>query len=616
MGDKKNIHKQEICCTFDQITKVDQRVELIVDCHMHIQSNNTAPSPLVWDKNMLLKFTAPSKSTINKLGSFSFAFKLAKEAEIGRDATQQIAEKAVSNCERVFPPNENRLFINMVMPMDMEYGHFDGYFGNKIYTLDSRKRVKWCWFGAIAYPEYKKRDYYLYSSRNPDDKEERKEHLMPENELKLFENFQMQMERTKYAAVKNPFQLMPLYHFDPRRWNDKPKNQLINASGEPGVETANKKTTAPKDEQQGLKDPFSELISSGGMFVGIKMYTALGYMPNDPNLTVLQTLYKTCEDNELPIVCHGTKKGMYTLDKPLFAELLEADYGKREFIKPQIGGYGQGYADLGRTMQANDSNDRIAEQNKANSIKWYNKHYISPRDAWGPVLKKHSKLRICLAHFTGDKSKEYDDNDGWDNWVKWINDNEDKDPGEWFETECKDSWIIQMCELVQNNTNVYTDLSYVLLKDKKKPLAWVLKKYPKLKDRILFGTDWHLVEIDIGYSQFISQNRDVLDSFGEGLWERFTCHNALRFYRLKDIAEDFHAALKSETGGFVKKAEDNKLTATGDRDDEVVEPSKQGALSSDELMSISNGQSELEVFAEKRKKLLLNTRLPTWEMKK
>lgn len=622
--------KQKVCCTFDLQCTVNQRVELIVDSHMHIESNNTAPLPLVWDKSKLFTILKPSKSTINAAGLLSFASKLAKEAEIGRDATQIIADKIIKQNDQTFHPEENKLVINMVMPMDMEYGHFDGYFGNKIYRIETRKKTKWRYYGTVVIPESKKNDFMLYNARKSDSDEGRKEYEMPENELKLFEHFQMQMERTKYSAIKHPFRLMPLYHFDPRRWNTKANNQLINAKGELGIKSVQTKTAAPWEEQEGLLSPFSETIFGDdegvlgektdhkGMFIGFKIYTALGYMPDDPNLPVLQKLYEYCEKKDFPIMCHGTKRGMYTLDKPLFAELLEANYGKREFVKPQNGGYGQGYADLGKAIQANDSNDKIAKQNLANSLSWYNKHYISPRDAWGPVLKKYSKLRICLAHFTGDKSKEYDDNDGWDNWVKWIDDNEDKDPGEWFETECKDSWIIQMCELVQNNTNVYTDLSYVLLKDKKKPLAWVLKKYPKLKDRILFGTDWHLVEIDIGYSQFISQNREVLDSFGEGLWERFTCHNALRFYRLKEIANDFHAALKSEAGLVAKKIDSGDLSGDADLDDVEVQPQQEELSEEDEkwqdgLQWLEKNKSVLDLLAEKRKKLLMNTRSPTWE---
>ncbi len=623
-AEEKKELRQDICCTFDHQINVDQRVELIVDCHMHIESNNTAPLPLVWDKNTLLKILKPSKSTLNFFGNFSFISKLGTVAKIGKDATHQVAETAIGNNDRTFPPKENKLIINVVMPMDMEYGHFDGYFGNKVYTQGSRKKTKWRWHGSINLPESSMTEFFIYNSRNPEASNERKEYVMPENELKLFENFQMQMERTKYAVIKNPFRFMPMYHFDPRRWNTKVNKRLVNAKGGLGVESANEVLVAPGKEQQGLKDPFDEMVGHGGMFIGIKMYTALGYMPDDPNLPVLQKLYDFCESNEFPIICHGTKAGMYTLDKSLFAELLEADYGQqplKDFPDPdkvgfdETGSYGGSIHFYDQMAKIYRENEEIIEANSKKAVEWFNKKYISPRDAWGPVLQKFPNLKVCIAHFTGDAAKEYDDADGWDNWIKWIKDNEGADPGGWFKEKCKDSWIIQMCELVQNKANVYIDLSYVLLKDKKKPFEWLLKKYPKLKERLLFGTDWHLVEIDIDYTRFCNQNREVLESFGEGLWERFTCHNPLRFFRFKEIADKFHAALKSETGGFVKKAKSSGQSGYGKKPTSSAGQSIQDeALTKDELDWVGKNSGTLETIANKRKQLLINTRESKWEI--
>ena len=619
-AEEKKELTQDICCTFDHQINVDQRVELIVDCHMHIESNNTAPLPLVWDKNALLKFLKPSKSALNFTGNFSFAAhlipaaRIATVAKIGREATQVVAETAFANCERAYPEKENRLFINMVMPMDMEYGHFDGYFGNKIYKLDSRKKPCWSFLGIIKSSAEKEIKYMIYNSRKPFGEKGRKQVDMPENETKLFENFQMQMERTKYAAIKQPFRFMPLYHFEPRRWNKSVNNQLINAKGVAGdVRPADNKNISPYAEQEGLKDPFTEIVGNGGMFVGIKMYTALGYMPDDPNLPVLQKLYQTCVDKDLPIMCHCTKAGMYTLDKPLYAELLEANYGQKKLNKmpaPEQLQYDPALPDggLGKIMNIIYENEEIIEENAKQAVKWFNKHYISPRDAWGPVLKKYPKLKVCLAHFTGDSASEYDDPDGWNNWVDWIDANKAADPGDWFDKECTDSWIIQMCELVEKYDNVYIDLSYVLLKDKKNPFGWLLKKYPKLKERLLFGTDWHLVEIDIGYSKYMSQNREVLDSFGEGLWERFTCHNPLRFYSLDKIAEDFHAALKSETDGFVKKSKTSEQSGAAKRGKPKPKLSEEEKIWQEDLKWVAENKSSLDSLATKRKELLLNTR--------
>lgn len=127
---------------------------------------------------------------------------------------------------------------------------------------------------------------------------------------------------------------------------------------------------------------------------------------------------------------------------------------------------------------------------------------------WLPVLEAHPKLRVCFAHFGGDE-----------NFVKPA-------------IPAK-SWAATILSLMENYENVYADISYhtdcmdggANQKNYFNNLSGLLadKKY---RDRILFGTDFHLVRQRCREENYW---RYFQIHFEEDEWDRITQANPARF---------------------------------------------------------------------------------------
>ena len=134
-------------------------------------------------------------------------------------------------------------------------------------------------------------------------------------------------------------------------------------------------------------------------------------------------------------------------------------------------------------------------------------------------------------------------------------------------------WNRDMIQLVLDHPNVYVDISYFFLLEReysrmRRALIWprqvlfyhlycnlreALGKHEKLRRRVLFGTDWYMVQQDVwSYRSYVDACRALLDRMADelgkqgalpagepGLWTQFTAVNPLRFYRIADIAPDF-----------------------------------------------------------------------------
>ena len=90
--------------------------------------------------------------------------------------------------------------------------------------------------------------------------------------------------------------------------------------------------------------------------------------------------------------------------------------------------------------------------------------------------------------------------------------------------------------------NLYTDLSSSFAKgefrDYFRDVIMKSKDWERLRDRILFGTDWYMTFlytyplIGKDFWQYCETTKDFLDKLDPGLWPRFTQYNPYRFYRL------------------------------------------------------------------------------------
>jgi predicted TIM-barrel fold metal-dependent hydrolase len=346
---------------------------------------------------------------------------------------------------------------------------------------------------------------------------------LPDAEFKQFEDFDIQVPETLAAAAAHPWTLLPLFHYDPRRWRrdqGTPSTERIVGGKKLGV------------YPRAWDEPFREHFRDGVRpFVGIKQYTALGYRPLDPRLPHQREFYAKCLELDLPIVCHCSSEGMYTLERPLYA-LREAGEDPARVSRLR--------AETLALMHARGLRDSLELEGDGKALDWrefwFSEKYVSPA-AWREVLALpgHEKLRLCLAHFGGDAPSTY--------WG--AKDPAPVDPHLLDEPWAKNPqkcqrlrWDDALVKLTKEHPNFYVDISYFVFDGSKERFRGLLEAFPHLRDKLLFGTDWWMIEKSgIDYAKYVGQTREALDRIDPELWQRFSWINPVRFYRLQENAE-------------------------------------------------------------------------------
>ncbi|HLG02964.1 MAG TPA: amidohydrolase family protein [Bacteroidia bacterium] len=167
-------------------------------------------------------------------------------------------------------------------------------------------------------------------------------------------------------------------------------------------------------------------------FVGIKMYPALGYYPFDEKL---DKLYAWAEENGVPLLYHAVEGVIH------YRGSLSGFPAAR---------YANSFHTPGETKPVR-----------------YQRNFTEPEN-YRKVLEMFPRLKVCLAHYGGD-----------DVILK------------------KDRWYKTIRELVATYDNVYTDVSFSLYNE---AIFETIhhdvndSSVSGLGDRILFGTDYYVVE--------------------------------------------------------------------------------------------------------------------------
>jgi len=107
------------------------------------------------------------------------------------------------------------------------------------------------------------------------------------------------------------------------------------------------------------------------------------------------------------------------------------------------------------------------------------------------------------------------------------------------------SWVIELCDLMVRYENVFADISHHRVLDKRGRKQFVAgyrelqKDFPndieKIKKRILYGSDWHVLRRIGGYREFLKNYVRVLEKAGlydQTTLDRFRGVNALEFLGL------------------------------------------------------------------------------------
>jgi predicted TIM-barrel fold metal-dependent hydrolase len=147
-------------------------------------------------------------------------------------------------------------------------------------------------------------------------------------------------------------------------------------------------------------------------------------------------------------------------------------------------------------------------------------HRIVSPAHWRPVLERHPTLRLNFGHFGHDYG---------------IADSS-------APKENADAWIYQAAALIERHPNVYADLSNSPLvydaaygQRLRALLGDVIARYPKVKRRLMYGSDWWLSGLDPDAAAAVGQFHATLGGlFGADGLADLMGRNALRFLGLLD----------------------------------------------------------------------------------
>lgn len=420
--------------------------------------------------------------------------------------------------------------FSIVHGMELMYAHYWGASGIPIYIVAGSKVRELCnsvylenstLFNIYDIPEEDvEKNLAKYKTEEEMVTGETKKyiHFLKEvdtKEVYQFEDHELHVNYQKLAAYKNPFNLLPFYHIDLRRFfaptdyindrhsfydfDDKTKyisNEIKEqCKGKPienlGDFLGFKLKTSFEDVKKYFIAERLEKLDDNTLFWGIKMYVALGYPPYygldidltkkvfpmlaDNDLSILhnnvENFYKFCIEKDIPITCHGSPQGMTIADPGVYL---------KEYLKL-------------------NNNNKIP-YNFAITANSYIQglglidDFSSPY-SWEKVLsyKGLDKLRLCIAHFGGSRF--------FDGTFYSIDD----------DSPCY-SWQSKIKELLEEYPNVYTDISCYTFdggKEHNLPLEKLEKKAEK-KGVTIYDLIWQEGEkIDTQIAQQLHLSKKI-----------------------------------------------------------------------------------------------------------
>jgi hypothetical protein len=506
------------------------------EMHSHVESNHCSPLPPawvhIWDNAIEWHAFQPGYWWQDKLAPLA----LGEGGEIGSGPTATIANTFLNDLpngsfHKVFPflsPNADH--VGCLMPMDMEYMHFNGYFGipisqvfpSRVSESGEIESTRWYCWDAIWKFETNNRpvatdDGYEFPARYSNAPRSKNGEVwcwMEAQDAKSYEPWKTQRNAhsstfsnsRKSSRARN----LPFFHFDPRRYTAQ---------------------SAPLEETGwSLADVLSQPIQSSTCsgtpnYFGFKLYTAMGWAPGDPFLRQLQEeFYSFCESNHIPLLNHGTPAGYYTHDRRHYFDLLlrEGKIVDGSDDRMEAGWISQ----FARTIPGPDRQPMTPRSTKdehwwshheEDRVWWFIHHYVSAQ-AWRKVLARFPNLKICLAHF-GDS--DHLSSESWST-------RKDREPhrkaqkltlafdGDRIDPARTHRFLYDLLDLIQPENRVFADLSYVILTEHNAAkftelFQWAREHKPILLERILWGTDWPL----------IAKQKPVTDAKGGNMLHRY-----------------------------------------------------------------------------------------------
>jgi predicted TIM-barrel fold metal-dependent hydrolase len=245
-------------------------------------------------------------------------------------------------------------------------------------------------------------------------------------------------------------------------------------------------------------------------FIGVKLYNSLGYKPLG-NESVQQ--YRR---TKIPLHrWYGKRRYHRHIKGDDYDRVLTKLYAycEREGvpITTHCGMYGIEAFPGKRSRRRRDSQ---------RSASWI----FGRAEYWREVLDKFPNLHLNLAHFGWNFDAGYDGTD--DNGYT--------------------SWVQEICDMLVDYTNVYTDVSHhrvldypdrrIMKQEYAKMRAAAGDKWDTIKRKILFGIDWHVIKRERNYPSFQSAYTEVMvegGGYGSTDLGDFLYGNAMRFLGLQ-----------------------------------------------------------------------------------
>jgi uncharacterized protein len=205
-------------------------------------------------------------------------------------------------------------------------------------------------------------------------------------------------------------------------------------------------------------------------FKGIKLYPLLGYFPYDERL---YPIYDYCQNNNLQVITHCSPYNPvhYRGNKGEIGKLLE--------------------------------NSKIPIDSKKYKKKELFAFFADPKN-YTIVANDFKELKICISHFGSHVA-----------WSEYLS-----NPGK------PDNWFVQVKDMLEKYMNIYTDVSFTLNKREFFPLLKVILNDPEINDKILFGSDFYMVETETDERRF---GLDLRAYLGEDIFQKIAVENPKKF---------------------------------------------------------------------------------------
>jgi len=207
-------------------------------------------------------------------------------------------------------------------------------------------------------------------------------------------------------------------------------------------------------------------------FQGIKFYPPVScHLPTDYRMT---PVYEYCNKHKIPMIAHcgAQSPTHYHTSKKKLRKKLDA---------------------AGLAWTKDMKRTELCGQ------------FTHPRN-YIPLLEKYPDMKICLGHWGSEIA-----------WEEYL-----KNPGN------LDNWFYIIRDMMKKYPNLYTDISFTLNNQEYFSVLKVLLLDEKIQEKVLFGTDYYMVETKTDEKKFCFDLRAYL---GEDLYKAIAVDNPEKFLK-------------------------------------------------------------------------------------